>query len=536
MMNKKIISQFIYTTLLLALVGLCTSSCTLNDKWDGYYSDQRQLSAKNIWEYLQSNNDYAKFSALMKKCGLDKELSGTTNLTLIAVKDEHLEATFLEMNLDVLSDEEVDILRNQMLIHLIYGEAFQYMLDHDQRLSTYRGKYVEFKKSSFSTINTKEVELSNIYTGNGVVHHSKGIIPTYNNIYEKIYNLGPEYSMIQEYIKSFDEKIFDKENSTPKFLNDDGNMVYDTIWIEKNTFLSKCDPRDEEHPMTAILPSNKIVLDALDQVKEKVVITGGTITESLLENMKNWCLRSIFYKGTPLSEPQDIYDLNSSAQTRFLIESGKQEIDRKGLIQTSNGLVFLATKLYIPKSMYMKTLHFIPSDLWRFDKEMINKYLSIPKGVVMKIKPFNPKWGYGFKGNFITKSPRNEKYSISFPKTFNVIKDSEGEDILKEVALIPGNYEIRVLSANGINGRVGGSVKLFFNGIQAGNVWRQNLPKYYNAKKKPVSFCNFDIPEEWGTNTIEIRVDHIKKSNKDVYKQNSISILQISFIPSKSNY
>ncbi|MDC1106386.1 fasciclin domain-containing protein [Prolixibacteraceae bacterium] len=539
-MNKRALKPYIYFILLLASIGMINSSCTVNDQWDSYYSDQRELSAKNIWNYLQSNGDYSKFSALLKKTGLDKELSGSTNLTLVAVKDENLSPKYLEMDLNSLTEEEVNQLRDKLRIQLLFGEEFKYLLDHNQRISTYRGKYIDFRTNTNPTMNAQEVELTNIYTGNGVIHHSKGIIPTYDNIYEKIFNLGSEYSMVQEYIKSFDEKIFDKDNSTPKFLNEDGNMVYDTVWIEKNTFLEKFDPRDEERSITAIIPSDQVIQVALDEVAKKVVASGGEMTEKLSEKMTKWCLKSIFYEGEPLAEAQDSYDLNSSADTRFWIEDGKQEVDRFNQVQTSNGLLYLSSKLYIPKSMFMNTFHFNPKELGRFHKEgnneIIQEYCHVKAPAQIKWK-YNVKYGFGFHGTFCTLNRQEEHYSITFPKSFTVIVDEEGKPAIEDISLIPGMYEIKVVASTWpLVGKRAGTVKMFFNGVQVGNVWNQNLPKYNKAKLTPISYSNFEVPEEWGTNPIEIKFEHIKVSPKFPHKVNGICVRQISFIPSKSNY
>lgn len=74
------------------------------------------------------------------------------------------------------------------------------------------------------------VEATDIAAGNGIIHTLRQRAPFYYNLYESIRQKDNGTDSIARFLTSFDEYTFDEEGSTAIGKNEQGQILYDSIF------------------------------------------------------------------------------------------------------------------------------------------------------------------------------------------------------------------------------------------------------------------------------------------------------------------
>ena len=129
------------------------------------------------------------------------------------------------------------------------------------------GKIGRFEGNTFAGVTLSRAD---IRVGNGVLHILSEAIPYRYNIREYIAT-HPDFSLLNDFISRFDEDKFDAENSTPLDMDENGNIVYDTVTIPFNALLES--PlygigaiEAEDSLFTMILPDNRAWTKAYEEL------------------------------------------------------------------------------------------------------------------------------------------------------------------------------------------------------------------------------------------------------------------------------
>jgi DNA-binding Lrp family transcriptional regulator len=195
-----------------------------------------------------------------------------------------------------------------------------------------------------------------IKTNNGFVYVISDMISTPTSLYDFINNLDDNYSLFKDMVLSSGERIFDKANSKAIGVNNEGNTVYDSVFIYKNSFFEAkgFDMNSESLTATMLLFSNDVINEAMNDAKQRLASWG---LERNQDTLRHWILKAAFFnKKYEADEIQttDTNDLQSIYGMQW--RTNVQKVDVANPTELSNGVVYKVKKLHLPTNLLIYRL------------------------------------------------------------------------------------------------------------------------------------------------------------------------------------
>ena len=339
-------------------LGLLASCSELKD--DDHYGkadtpiSNNELKIVNVssQEYISSRGDLSEMNGLFAGQGIYDELNKKAQLsTILVVTNDHFRKP----------EEKTEFITRSHISDISISPA---NLEDGTRLMMWHGKYVnvsidEMGKEGnivdhilFNNGAVKEV----IKTTTGYVYVISEMIETPTSLYDFINDLPDEYSIFREMVLASGGKEFDRTNSKAIGINDQGNTVYDSIFIYRNTFFEAVnfDMNSESLTATLLLPSNEVINQALDDAHQRLASWDMVRSDSI---MKDWILKSSFYskRYSPADlQTTEVNDVKSIFGTQW--RTNVQQVDVSDPMELSNGIVYKVRKLHLPNNLLMYRL------------------------------------------------------------------------------------------------------------------------------------------------------------------------------------
>lgn len=339
-------------------IGLLASCSELKD--DDHYGkadtpiSNNELKIVNVssQEYISSRGDLSEMNGLFAGQGIYDELNKKAQLsTILVVTNDHFRKP----------EEKTEFITRSHISDISISPA---NLEDGTRLMMWHGKYVnvsidEMGKEGnivdhilFNNGAVKEV----IKTTTGYVYVISEMIETPTSLYDFINDLPDEYSIFREMVLASGGKEFDRTNSKAIGINDQGNTVYDSIFIYRNTFFEAVnfDMNSESLTATLLLPSNEVINRALDDAHQRLASWEMVRSDSI---MKDWILKSSFYskRYSPADlQTTEVNDVKSIFGTQW--RTNVQQVDVSDPMELSNGIVYKVRKLHLPNNLLMYRL------------------------------------------------------------------------------------------------------------------------------------------------------------------------------------
>jgi len=452
--------HFVIFTLIFLLFGV---SCS--DKWDEHYSKQDtvidnediEISDLSAQKYIQSNSDLSSISQLFTEEGIFSDMDK---------KDQSF--TVLVYNNSKMTDatiEDASFFAQTCICNLALTPT---KLTDGASIQMWNGKYL-----AISLNNTEAyIAESNIYkiveVNNGYIYFMEDPIYAPKSLYEVLEELGDNYSLFKELVFSFEEKEFDKENSTPVGVDNTGNTIYDSVFVTKNTLMDRYNSggtatwnmRSEYFTSTMLIPSNNIIQTALDKAYDDIQESlNRTPTESDSTKFKEWIVRSCFYDTELTSEEldgdEDIYSVAGYLEDASASTDGTQwkpsvqKVNTASPIELSNGVAYYITSLKIPNNVVIhriKNRFYIWENCSADEKETYFKWTNLEETDIYDNGSFGPigswpKVYYKCLRSVPTEEATNEKLPVSIEYT-GISLNNDGT--ISEVKVPPGEYYLRM--------------------------------------------------------------------------------------------
>ena len=342
---------------MLAAAAMVTSCSELED--DNHYGNtdttisNSELKIVNMSseEYIKSRADLSGMDKLFQSQGIYEQLNEKAQLsTMLVVTNDNFKQP----------EERIDFVTKSHVSDISISPA---NLEDGTRLMMWHGKYVNVSIDSigkegnivdhilFNNGAVKEV----VKTSTGYIYVISDMIETPTSLYDFINDLDDEYSIFREMVLASGGKEFDRANSKAIGVNDQGNTVYDSVFIYRNTFFEAVnfDMNSESLTATLLLPSNDVINSALEDAHKKLDAWEMERSDSI---MKDWMLKSAFYskKYTPAELNSSQTDLKSIFSTQW--RTSMQQVDTTEPIELSNGVVYKIKKLHLPNNVLMYRL------------------------------------------------------------------------------------------------------------------------------------------------------------------------------------
>lgn len=343
------------------LMGVATLTACSNLDDDSYYSnadsqiDNAELKIVNTTSesYIKSRGDLSSMSQLFEQDSIYAKLQEKNQVsTLLVVTND---------NYSQPASDQLDYIAKSHVSDIAISPANM----HDgERLMMWHGKYVTIDIDSLGSLGhiVGHIMLNNaavkeaIKTSNGYIYVISDMISTPTSLYDYINSLDDNYSEFRNMVLNSGEYIFDKDNSKPIGVNDQGNTVYDSVFIYHNSFFSAkdFDMNSESLTATMLLFSNDVIEEALQDANKRLASWG---LERDQDTLRHWILKTAFFNrqyGPDEIQTADVNDLSSIYGTQW--RTNVQKVDAANPTQLSNGVVYKVTKLHLPTNLLIYRL------------------------------------------------------------------------------------------------------------------------------------------------------------------------------------
>ncbi len=362
-------NKFIYLLAFSAvmLLGACSE---LSDK--DYFkniettvnSDELVVVDMSSEEYLSKEPEYSSINELFKSHGIFTALEQKNQLsTMLVVENSDFQAP-------AGKEAEIDNAVKAHVSDIAVSPANLKTEGNNMRIMMWHGKYINVDLDDaarnegkiaghimFGTSAVKKV----VKTNSGYIYVLSSLLNIPKSIYDYITNLDDNYSILRDSILASGTKEFDKKNSKPIGVNDEGNTVYDSVFIYKNThFLEKnFDLSSESLTATLLLTSNAVVEEAIADAKVRLQKWGlwdewnAERYYNFEYTMRHWIMDAAFFdkKLTPetLLSKDEENDMLTSIFSKYW-KTSVQQINPTP-IELSNGIAYQVTRLHIPNNV-----------------------------------------------------------------------------------------------------------------------------------------------------------------------------------------
>ena len=262
MMKKSIIK----TLVLGAVVALGFTSC--NDAWNEHYQEKPELNpTETLWDIITSHSELSEFADMLKRTGYDKLLQENRYYTVWAPKNGF---DYEESNDSLVQAEFVE---NHVAD---YGHNATGVME-DNKVKMINKKYISFNGSDNSyTFKGNPLTQKNITAKNGILHIIDGYASFTANIWEQLAKMD-SLSEVNSFLKSFNEIVFDQNNSVQGPIVN-GEITYlDSVVSEKNTWFSRIGYLNkEDSAYVMIAPTNKAWNELYEKARSYYVYASTT--------------------------------------------------------------------------------------------------------------------------------------------------------------------------------------------------------------------------------------------------------------------
>lgn len=362
-------NKFIYLLAFSAvmLLGACSE---LSDK--DYFkniettvnSDELVVVDMSSEEYLSKEPEYSSINELFKSHGIFTALEQKNQLSTMLVVENS------DFQVPAGKEAEIDNAVKAHVSDIAVSPANLKTEGNNMRIMMWHGKYINVDLDDaarnegkiaghimFGTSAVKKV----VKTNSGYIYVLSSLLNIPKSIYDYITNLDDNYSILRDSILASGTKEFDKKNSKPIGVNDEGNTVYDSVFIYKNThFLEKnFDLSSESLTATLLLTSNAVVEEAIADAKVRLQKWGlwdewnAERQYNFEYTMRHWIMDAAFFdkKLTPetLLSKDEENDMLTSIFSKYW-KTSVQQINPTP-IELSNGIAYQVTRLHIPNNV-----------------------------------------------------------------------------------------------------------------------------------------------------------------------------------------
>ncbi len=298
------ISKNTIVKVLGCLIFLVNYACS--NAIDDYYKGGQTITREEtILQYLEETPDYSEFVQLINETGMRDILSGKDLVTVWAPVN-----STIPQNVATMSDtEKLRLVRNHISITTIFSRN----LDRLSTVGTMAGKYLNVGRISdgYTVDGVRLSELDQVFQ-NGVVHKAGEWLVTRKNLQQWLEEAGgDEYSMFRDTLFTYNHKVFDKDSSPIIGVDENGQIIHDSVWVIENELLKNIDLNDESARYTLFVPNNDAFKEMFKEKTAYLESIGREVADNDESMWINWMMKAALHEGTVNFQPsQSIKSVN----------------------------------------------------------------------------------------------------------------------------------------------------------------------------------------------------------------------------------
>ncbi|MBN2698745.1 MAG: fasciclin domain-containing protein [Bacteroidales bacterium] len=326
-MNQIFLKRFMPFVLLTGTLFIQTCS----DEWGRHYDeDTFNLPDKTLKEQIEEHSNLSLFSKMLQITGYDELLDASQSFTVWAPVNEALSGVDTTDTRLVL-----EIVRNHIARSRITTSGVE-----SRSVRMLNGKYIRFERSasgfSFADHNVVEPDLPAM---NGLVHVIDGYAPFLDNLWEYI-GRTENLDSLRTYLDENNILDFDPVNSVEIGVNEDGQPIFDTVFVLTNPVLEKLGAIDSEDSIyTAILPDNSAWTEAYGRIVNYFNFPGDAGSTIRQRKLTQWTLVKDMLFHERLTEPATLDSVVTT--TGNVYYNPASLFPATGPVVLSNGLAYV---------------------------------------------------------------------------------------------------------------------------------------------------------------------------------------------------
>lgn len=361
--------NIVIKALTCGLASLAITACT--DTWNEHYQSKPELNAtETLWELIQADPELNQFEAYVKATGYDEDLSQNRFFTVWAPVDGS--DFYTTHPLEGVSDSMINVYKLEFIENHIadYNHTASGTMS-DNKVKMLNGKFNRFESEAnsylFKGALVKDV---NIAAKNGLLHKTEGYAIFTANIWEQLAKVD-SLSLLNEFLKSYNEIIFDDLNSVKGPIVN-GQVTYlDSVIIENNEWFGRFgDISLEDSSYTMFAPTNKAWREMHEKVKTYFVYDKtNALGDSLQDvNAKDYMCRFLVFSNSMQKSPTDsltsycytnLFNGGGMMKEKFTAKDEELKALYNNLLETqelSNGVLNIVDSYNFPSRLWHDTV------------------------------------------------------------------------------------------------------------------------------------------------------------------------------------
>lgn len=298
--------NIVFKALTCGLATLTFTACT--DTWDSHYQSKPELNAtETLWDLIEADPELSQFEAYVKATGYDQYLNQNRFYTVWAPVDGS--EYYNTHPLEGISDSMLNVYKFEFVENHIadYNHAATGVMN-DNLIKMLNGKYNRFEGNTDSyTFKEVPVKATNIAAKNGLLHKTESNAIFTANIWEQLDKIE-SISLLNGFLKSYDEIIFDEINSV-QGPTIDGKVTYlDSVIIEHNAWFDRFGTVNrEDSSYTMFAPTNRAWSEMLEKAKTYFVYDETNPDRDSLQDVmaKDFMCRFLVFSNSMQKSPTD---------------------------------------------------------------------------------------------------------------------------------------------------------------------------------------------------------------------------------------
>lgn len=484
----------IFPPLLLGGVGGGLASCS---DWDDHYDEAAVTSSTaevyqgDIVSYLRSNSDLSQISQLFEQAGAYEVTTLDKQYTFVVCDNSTLNGASIADRKVFANNSISDIAVTPSELRDGFG------------INNRAGKTI-WVYGSGSSLKIDNYAIKRVVkTDNGYVYVIDGVLPVRLSVYDYLKQLSDDYSTFKALVAKYEQRVFDREHSAATGVNQAGEVVYDTVWVTRNTLMDRYtdsgveqwNMRDENYVTTMFIPNNaqveKALRSALDSIPSWL---NREATDADREKFEEWIVRACFSDkrletAQVNAQAEDflavggckmVIDERADETTYKAVDDtwwrpSVQTVDTQNRVNLSNGYAYYTTNLKIPNHIVIYRVKTRFYQIWdasniRNDEGLMREYfdwtnLGLFSTSISTLASYDALYKYGWPiidYNLLTACPTDEAIDDSLVvgvEYSGLVYDAEN-DLALPVNLPAGEYYLRM----GFERSTTYRISIYFNG------------------------------------------------------------------------
>ena len=497
------------------MLGVLVMITGCKKEWDDHFLPAEPTVNLPMWDQLKENSTYSTFIAYMETTHLDSIFMGNQQYTLFIPSNQAFESApdSIEINTFILN-------------HLISANVLNIRnVEQFRKLQTRSGKFafIEHNQGEYSFDGIKIISSSPLYL-DGRYYELNQLPLAKPNFYEYF---DTRLSVMKDYVDSQDSVYLDRALSTPIGFDENGDIIYDSVFTIKNLFESYYFPVSLESRQdfaTFILFTQSQYESALDEMAQNF---GGDF-QSHEDIPQEWQDRVLLPTFLDNGVFKDILTIDQLSDPNLININGDfvdldiGNIDTASQVLCSNGVMYHFKEFSVPENLYLGENRI--EGEWLIDSVGQGKYAWKDHVTVIgaNVEPTESMTDLASGGSMVSVVlGRNfsEPYSVEF-----AFQD-----------IFPGRHRLEWRA----NYRPSGVYAVFVNDQQVGQFdmynFRYSIPSVTGERFAPES--GFNRVDFWVDNLTEYGDVKVRFEFVDggISADNGFNIDYVSLIPSPEN-